>query len=137
VTDPVMLSVATAVAGKAAEAAADGGKTALAALVRLIRGRLTGNKAADAAFNAALSRPDDPAALEEFARMLERVTAGDAGFAAQVRALWPQVQAELSAHDGGVVNTSTGTVSGHLIQTRDIHVQGSLHLGDLHGPSQP
>jgi hypothetical protein len=47
--------------------------------------------------------------------------------------LWQQARLELSASEGGVVNISTGTVRGHLIQTRDLSVQGGLHLGDVSG----
>jgi hypothetical protein len=136
VTDALMMSVASAVAGKAAEAAAGGAKTALAALVRLIRGRVAGSDADAAVFDTALTRPDDPAVLEELALVLERLATRDAAFGAQLRALWPTVQADLSARDSGVVNTSTGTVCGHLIQARDLHIQGSLQLGDLHSPPQ-
>jgi hypothetical protein len=135
VTDPVMMAVASAAAGAAAGAAVDSGKTALAALVRLIRGRLVSTQEGSAVLDTAQARPDDPVALQELARMLERATAQDGGFAAQVRALWPQAQAELSASDGGVVNSNTGTVNGHLIQTRDLNVHGGLHLGDVNRPT--
>ncbi|HUY45476.1 MAG TPA: hypothetical protein VMV92_07090 [Streptosporangiaceae bacterium] len=133
-TDPVMLSVASAMASKAAEAAVDGGRTALGALVRVIRKRLAGNQTAGSALDTAIAAPEDPAVIEEFAQLLERIAAADAGFAEQVRGLWPRAQAELSASDGGVVNTSTGTVGGHLVQARDLDLQGGLHLGDVHGP---
>jgi hypothetical protein len=56
-TDPVMLSVASAVAGKAAEAAVDGGKAALATLVRLIRGRLTDTDNGSGALENAQRQP--------------------------------------------------------------------------------
>lgn len=52
----------------------------------------------------------------------------------QVRALWPELRAELSAGDGGTVNSNTGTVGGHLIQARDLHVGGELLLGDVQCP---
>jgi|SRR5450755_3018676 hypothetical protein len=136
-SDPVMLSVAAAVAGKAAEAAFESGKTALAALVRLIRDRLTRDAQSAALDSALTATDDDPAAAQELARVLQWVAAEDPGFAAQVRTLWPQVQVELSARDSAVVNTSTGTVSGHLVQARDLYVQGNLQLGDVHDPSQP
>ena len=136
-TDPVMLSVASTVAGKAVEAAADGARTAVASLVRLIRGRL-GRSSPDAVIlDDALSRPGDQAAVAQLAAVLERVAVADPDFGSHLRVLWPQVQAELAARDGGVVNSSTGTVGGHLIQARDLNVQGNLQLGDLHGPPAP
>jgi len=33
--------------------------------------------------------------------------------------------------DDGTVNSNTGTVGGHLIQARDLHVEGGLRLGDI------
>jgi hypothetical protein len=135
--DPVMMSVANALAAKAADVAAVGSKTAMAALARLIRNRLAGNKPAAAALDAAQAAPENPAAVRELARMLEHAAAADPDFEAQLRALWAQARVELSARDGGIVNNSTGTVGGHLIQARDLHIEGGLTLGDVHGPAQP
>jgi hypothetical protein len=137
VTDPVMLSVASTVAAKAADAAADGARTAVAALVRLIRGRLGKNNADAMVLDDAQSQPGDQAAVVQLATVLERMAEADPGFGSHLRVLWPQAQAELAARDGGVVNTSTGTVGGHLIQVRDMHVQGNLQLGDVSRPSAP
>jgi hypothetical protein len=134
-TDPIMISVASALAGKAAEAAADGGKSALAALARLVRSRATSDKTASAALDAAASK--NPASVDALARALERLAAADPEFRAQLRDLWPQASAELSASEGGVVNSNTGTVGGHLIQAGDLHADGGLHLGDVYGPRQP
>jgi hypothetical protein len=44
--------------------------------------------------------------------------------------LWPRVEAELSASEGGVVNSATGSVGGQLMQARDVRVKGGLHFGD-------
>jgi hypothetical protein len=125
--DPVMISVANALATKAADVAAEGVRSAMSALIRLVRSRFAGDKAAAAALDAAQAAPQDQAAIEELARVL------DAGFAAQLRALWPELRAELSAGEGETVNSSTGTVGGHLIQARDLHVEGGLLLGDVQG----
>jgi hypothetical protein len=135
-TDPVMLSVASALAGKAAESALAGAQSACAALVRTVRERFGRDKEAAAALDAACSRPDDGAAVAELAAALERVAATDASFAAQLRGLWPRVSQELSAREGGVVSSVTGTVGGHLIQARDLKVDGGLHLGDVRGPER-
>ena len=133
-TDPIMLSVAGAVAGKAAEALTEGGKNALAALVRLIHSRLGHSDAAMRALEPVTSGAADPAIVHELAQALERTAAADPGFAAQVRALWPPAREEIAAHDSGTVNISTGSVAGHLIQARDLNVQGGLHLGGPKGP---
>jgi hypothetical protein len=132
--DPILSSVATAVAGKAAELAVQGGKEACAALVRLIRERFSHDKAAAAALDAAHGKQAQDAAVADLARALERLTSQDAAFAARVRELWPQARAELSASDGGVVNSATGSVGGHLMQARDVKVSGGLHFGDVQRP---
>jgi hypothetical protein len=129
--DPIMTAVASAVAGKTAEAAADGARNALAALVRLVR-----RAARDQPASAALSKaaPGDPASIQKLARALDQMAAADAEFRAQLRDLWPRASAELTASHGGTANSNTGTVGGHLIQAADLHVEGGLHLGGIHGP---
>jgi hypothetical protein len=134
VTDPIMLSIASAVAGKAAETVTEGGKSALAALVRLIRGRLRGNSAATRALESAPGTSADQSAVHALTRALEQAATADPEFAAHIRELWPQVRTEISAQDGGTVNTSTGTVGGHLIQARDLNVHGGIHLGSPPAP---
>jgi hypothetical protein len=135
VTDPIMMSVASALAVKAAEAAAEGGKTAWDGLVRAVRARLGHDKAAAGALEEACAQPHDRAAVRILALALERIAAADAGFSAQVHELWPSAQVELSARESGTVNSNTGTVGGHLIQARDLHVTGGLHLGEANGPA--
>jgi len=132
--DPIMLSFASALAGKAAEAVAEGGKSAWGVLVQVVRARLGHDQAAAAALEAACAQPDDLAVVGVLALALERMAAVDAGFGARVHELWPLAQAEFSARDGGTVNSNTGTVGGHLIQARDLHVEGGLHLGEARGP---
>jgi len=127
-----MMSVASAVAGKTAEALADAGKAALTALVRVVRDHLGRNQAGTQALERTQAAPQDPVAVQELAIALERAAAADPQFGRQISALWPRAKVELSAGDGGVINTSTGMVGGHLLQARDLHVQGGLHLGDSH-----
>jgi hypothetical protein len=132
--DPVMSSVAAAVAGKAAEAAWESGKTACAALIRFVRERFSRDEHAVAVLEAADDNPGDEASVGGLAFELSRLAAADADFAARVQELWPQASVELSAGDSGVVNSSTGSVGGHLIQARDLHIDGGLHLGDVQRP---
>jgi hypothetical protein len=35
-----------------------------------------------------------------------------------------------------VVNSVTGSVGGHLLQARDLHVEGGLHFGETRSPDQ-
>jgi hypothetical protein len=132
--DPVLSSVAAAVAGKAAEAAVQGGKDACAALVRLIRDRFRRDKAAAAALEVARGDPADEPAVAALAQALERLAAADGDFAARIRELWPRAAAELAAAADGVVNSATGSVGGHLMQARDVRVEGGLHFGDVRSP---
>jgi len=134
--DPVISSVAAAVAGKAAEMAVQGGKDACAALVRLVRERFSHDSEAAAALDAVGHSPDDEAAIADLELALERVVIADAGFAAQIRELWPRVAAELSASEGGVVNSATGSIGGHLMQARDVRVDGGLNFGDVQGSGE-
>lgn len=132
--DEIMMAVASALAGKAAETALGGARSAWNALVRLVRERSARDDTAAAALEAAQAQPEDQAAVQELSRALDRVAGADPGFAEQVRELWPLASAELSARDGGVLNVSTGTVGGHLIQARDLQIQGGMHLGDARNP---
>jgi hypothetical protein len=133
VADEIMMSIASALAGKAAEAAFSAASGAWRRLLRLVGDRLGGDGGGAAALEAAREHPDDDAAVRELAEVLERVAGADGDFAMALRGLWQQARLELSASEGGVVNISTGTVRGHLIQTRDLSVQGGLHLGDVSG----
>jgi hypothetical protein len=132
-SDPFFSAVATAVAGQAAELAVQGGKEACAALVRLVRDHLGRDKTASSALDAARGTPGDAAATARLATELQRIAAEDDAFAARLRALWPQAAAELSTD---VVNTATGTVGGHLMQARDVRVEGDLRFGDVHRPGE-
>lgn len=128
-TDPVLATMATTLAARAAEAAADGVQSAWTALVRLVRARLAADQAGATALTAAEAAPADTQRTRELALALERITAADPDIDAQLRDLWTRASVELSARDGGVVNSSTGSVGGHLIQARDLHVEGGLNLG--------
>ncbi len=113
-----------------------GGKSACAALVRLIRERFGHGTDASATLEAARENPDDQAALAGIAIALELLAASDTGFAAQLRELWAQASLELSATESGVANSATGSVGGHLMQARDLHVEGGLHFGDVQHPDE-
>jgi hypothetical protein len=86
-SDPVISSIAAVVAGKAAEAAVQGGKSACAALVRLVRERFGRDKEATTALETARSNPENTAAVAGLALVLERLVLADAEFGAQIRKL--------------------------------------------------
>lgn len=132
--DPLLSSVATAVASRAAELAVQGGKEACAALVRLVRERFSRDKEATAALETAQRNSADRVAVAGLAEALQRLASEDAAFAARIRELWPLASAEMSAADGGVVSPATGSVGGHLVQARDVRVEGGMHFSDVQGP---
>jgi hypothetical protein len=134
VPDEIMMSIAAALAGKAAEVTFSAMSGAWRRLLRLAGDRLDrdGHGGA-AALESAREHPDDAVAVRQLAGALEEIARADSGFAATIRELWAQSRLELSASEGGVVNVSSGTVRGHLIQARDLSVQGGLHLGDVTG----
>ncbi|MGD0062604.1 MAG: hypothetical protein ABSB76_04080 [Streptosporangiaceae bacterium] len=134
--DPIISAVAAAVAGKAAEAAMQAGQEACAALVRLVRDRLGRDKKAATALEAAGRHPEDEAALADLARALERLAAADGDFASRLRELWSRAAAELTVSQGSVVNSATGSVGGHLMQARDVQVEGGLQFGDVQRPAE-
>jgi hypothetical protein len=134
--DPFISSIATVVASKAAESVVEGGKNACAALVKLVRERFSRDKVAASVLETAGRDPENESAVASLALMLERLTLADADFVAQLRELWPAAEAELSASEGGVINSATGTVGGHLMQARDVRVEGGLHFGNVQRPAK-
>jgi hypothetical protein len=128
--DEILMAIATALAAKAADAAAGAAHGAWTRLVRLVRDRLGGDARGAAALATARARPDDREAVSELAGALEQA-ATDQEFGAELRALWLEAEPQVSATGASAVNVVTGTVGGHLIQARDLHVEGGLHLGDV------
>lgn len=135
--DPVMVAVAEALAGKAADMVAAGGRAAWDALVRLVRRRATDSPDAGRALTAAETVPHTAAGdgdvVRALAEALEALADTDAAFDRELRRLWEQAGG-IAADRGGVVNQNTGTVYGAVIQTGQIH--GDIHLGPP-GPPPP
>jgi hypothetical protein len=131
--DPFLLTIATAIAGKAADAVVEGGQNACGALVRVVRERFSRDKAAAEVLETASRNPKDDRAIADLAEMLQQLLRVDTDFETRLRSLWPAAEAELSASESGVVNSATGTVSGHLMQARDVRIEsGGIHFGDVH-----
>jgi hypothetical protein len=125
--DPMMIAIAAAVAGKLTESLTTGAKAAMANLVRLVRARVAGDDAARSALADAERAPGDDARIAALATQLERLAGADPEFAGQLRHHWSQTNAHLHAHHGGVVNEVSGSVSGHVVQARDI--EGGIKFG--------
>jgi multidrug resistance efflux pump len=122
--DPIVISLAAALAAKMAE---DGIGGAWSALVRLVRSHMQAHPSARKALERAQQQPDNRHEIEQLAAELEAMQANDEVFRNEVRRLWPQ--AELELKNTGVINSITGTVYGGAIQTGTLDVQGNLNLG--------
>ena len=119
--DPIMQSIATALAGQAAAALGAGGKKAVERIRELVRRKSEHDPDTKAALEAADDRPADHPKVRALAERLDQLAADDPDFGNRLRDEGTAVHRELSASSGGVVNQNTGTVGGSLIQTRDIH----------------
>ncbi|MGH3774027.1 MAG: hypothetical protein ACRDRW_21995 [Pseudonocardiaceae bacterium] len=108
-SDPILVSIAAALAGK--------GATGLYDLVKKkFAGSPPAAKALDDVEGSSLDSPEVYALSAELAR----AESSDPQFAADLRAIWGQVSTRQRADYGGVVNGITGTVSGNVLQARDI-----------------
>jgi hypothetical protein len=105
VPEPVLVSIAAALAAKSATSLYD-----------VVKRRFSGRNEAEAALEAAdCAAPDSPE-VETLAAHLAAAQAEDPTFGTELRRAWEQVRAER----GGVVNQITGNVSGKVVQARDI-----------------
>jgi hypothetical protein len=106
--DPTLISIATSLATKAAEGLYD-----------LVRSAFRRHPEATAALDAADGAQPGSAPIEALATRLAEVEVEDPEFGTRLRATWAQV-AQRADH-GGVTNQITGTVTGKVVQARDIH----------------
>jgi hypothetical protein len=119
--DAITMAIATAVAGKTAEALSDQARRAIAAIVRRVREKFRDRPAELETLDATIS---DQAKIGELADLLHQASVEDPGFGSQIRELWNQ--SGLIAADGGVVNLFHGKAD-KVIQLRDVH--GDLNIG--------
>jgi hypothetical protein len=101
--EPILISIATALATKAATGLYD-----------LVKKKFSKDPKAAAELEAA--QPDKPETIAAVAERLEAAEQADPEFAAALRAEWTQ-----HADNGGVNNQISGTVHGKVVQARDIH----------------
>jgi len=109
-TDPILISIATALAGRAATSLYD-----------LVKKKFAGDSKAATALEAAADAPEGSAPVRDLAAELERAEQADSGFREALRAEWDRVSLTQNAQSGGVTNQITGQVTGKVIQARDIH----------------
>lgn len=125
--DPIMQSIATALAGQVATALGTGGKKALEKVRDLVRRKARDDAETSAALAAADDRPVDHPTVKALAQRLDQLAAADPEFSNELRTAGTVLHNEITAGEGGVVNNNAGTVTGTLIQARD--VQGGINLG--------
>lgn len=112
--EPILVSIATALATKAA-----------GSLYDLVRKAFTRHRpAAVAELEAAQGAAPESAPVRVLAERLAEVSAADPEFAGQLRAEWARVDVSQQADNGGVTNSITGSVTGKVVQARDI--QGGI-----------
>ena len=120
-------ALAVGLAGKLVDGLAEAGKATFQGLVRLVLRRFRSDPAAQSALVATEADPSDPGCRGRLRAALERLTAEDPDFDAELRALWSDLQPHLAAASGGVVNNISGDVSGGVVQARDVH--GGISFG--------
>jgi hypothetical protein len=93
-----------------------------------VRDKFKGRKKALEVLAAADGAAPDSPQVVALAEELETAEAYDEQFAGRLRAQWNQAEwNQIAASSGGVVNQVSGTVTGNVIQARDIH--GNITLG--------
>ncbi|MFO7249490.1 MAG: hypothetical protein DIU60_001905 [Actinomycetes bacterium] len=117
--DPIVPTLAAILSALVGGAAGEAGKNAWEALAALVRRRFGRDRQA----LTAVERPD-AVAPGELARLLGERAAADPEFRAELERWIAETE---PAARPDVVNINTGTVSGNLVQARDIH--GSITFG--------
>jgi len=105
--EPVLISLAAALAARS-----------VTGLYKLVKEKFSGDPEAAAVLEAAEGAAEDSPEVRELATRLSAAEDEDPGFAERLRREWDQ--------SPGVVNTISGTVSGKVVQARDVHGNISL-----------
>jgi hypothetical protein len=107
--EPVLISIAAALAGKAATS-----------VYELVKKKFQTRSEAVAALEAAQGAAPDSPEVHALATELAHAEADDPRFAADLRSMWAAASIQQHADHGGVVNQVSGNVSGKVLQARDI-----------------
>ncbi|MGX7827163.1 hypothetical protein ACTG9Q_18950 [Actinokineospora sp. 24-640] len=113
--EPFLVAIAAALAGRS-----------VASLYDLVKGRFSGGRERDALEAAEGAGPDSPQ-VAALAGELERTAAADPDFATALRAEWNAAQVQQVVDHGSVSNHVSGTVTGNVVQAKDI--QGNISFG--------
>lgn len=112
--EPILVSIAAALAAKGATGLYD-----------LVKRKFATNPTAIAALEAASSAPEDDRPVTALAERLYEAEAEDGEFSEALRAEWDKLPESRVSH-GDVHNSVTGTVTGKVVQLRDVH--GNINL---------
>lgn len=119
-SDPILVAIAAAIAGKTAST-----------LYELVKRRFSGDKAAADTLEAAQGSEPDSAEVHALAGKLSEAEDSDNAFATSLRTTWKSTQENVSGSQsgtsGGVANQMLGGSANTLIQMRDHN--GDLNIG--------
>jgi hypothetical protein len=114
--EPILISIAAALAGRGASS-----------LYELVKNKLANRPTAIAALESAKGKPEDSPEVVVLADHLHQATTEDPGFRDQLTTTWNASQVDQNASTGGVANTISGDISGNALQARDI--EGNVSFG--------
>jgi hypothetical protein len=104
--EPVLVAIAAAIAGKSA-----------GTLYDLVKRKFRGKRDAETVLDAAEGAPVDSAEVAALSEELAAADRSDPEFSSELRSTWQEMA---QAGGDGVVNQISGTVSGKVVQARDI-----------------
>lgn len=114
--EPILISIAAALAGKGATA-----------LYELAKSKLAGRPSANAALEAVKGHAADSPEVGALADHLASAADEDPQFRERLIAAHAAAGVEQSGSTGAVNNQISGTVSGNVLQARDVH--GNITFG--------
>lgn len=112
--EPILISIAAALAGKAATSLYD-----------TVRAKFARNKNALAGLEEAVEKPNDPHLIEALAQRLGDAEIDDAEFKKELRGEWERFSAAQQVTQGSMATQINGDV-GKFVQARDVH--GDINL---------
>jgi hypothetical protein len=113
VSDPVLVSIAASLAGKA-----------VASVYDAVRRKFAQTSDAAAVLDAAEDAASDSPEVQALSEQLAKAEDSDPEFGAELRALWRRESVKQRADRGGVTNQISGSIGGKVVQARD--VQGGI-----------
>ena len=112
--EPILISIAAALAGKAATSLYD-----------VVRTKFARNKEALAELEKVAEDPHDPELIHALARRLDDAEIDDAEFKKELRGAWEKFSAAQQVTNGSMATQINGDV-GKFVQARDVH--GDINL---------